>query len=154
LKYLVNDSKEQEFVEYLRYSTNTTTIQFTLIAALETIIPNISTRVSINLHIIGAARAEFASVPVFEELLHLLLSLTTLQLSFVGLNVAEDLKDDTRTQNLHTLQCYTMCTKIGRSISIATWRGLYHVYIDTEFYKIPDLVVTFYSGFVVDKEAD
>ena len=105
LKYLANDSKEREFVEYLRYGTNTTTIQLTLIAALETTTPNVSTRVSINLHIIGAAGAEFASVPAFEELLHLLPSLTTLQLSFVGLNVAEDLKDDTKTQNLHTLQC-------------------------------------------------
>ena len=154
LKYLANDSKEREFVEYLRYGTNTTTIQLTLIAALETTTPNVSTRVSINLHIIGAAGAEFASVPAFEELLHLLPSLTTLQLSFVGLNVAEDLKDDTKTQNLHTLQCCTMCTKMGRSISIATWRGPYHAYVDTELYKTPDLAAAFHSGFAVDEVAD
>ena len=154
LKYLANDSKEREFVEYLRYGTNTTTIQLTLIAALETTTPNVSTRVSINLHIIGAAGAEFASVPAFEELLHLLPSLTTLQLSFVGLNVAEDLKDDTKTQNLYTPQCCTMCTKMGRSISIATWRGPYHAYVDTEFYRIPDLAAAFHSGFAVDEVAD
>jgi len=154
LKYLANDSKEREFVEYLRYGTNTTTIQLTLIAALETTTPNVSTRVSINLHIIGAAGAEFASVPAFEELLHLLPSLTTLQLSFVGLNVAEDHKDDTKTQNLYTPQCCTMCTKMGRSISIATWRGPYHAYVDTEFYRIPDLAAAFHSGFAVDEVAD
>ncbi len=78
LKYLANDPKEREYVEYIKYGTNTTTIQLTLIAALEAVIPNVSTRGSINLHIIGAAGAEFASVPVFEELLHFLPSLTAL----------------------------------------------------------------------------
>jgi len=78
LKYLANDPKEREYVEYIKYGTNTIIIQLTLIAALEAVIPNVSTRGSINLHIIGAAGAEFASVPVFEELLHFLPSLTAL----------------------------------------------------------------------------
>lgn len=95
LKYLANDPKEREFVEYIRCATNTITIQLTLIAALKAVILNVSTRGSINLHIIGAAEAEFASVSAFEELLHFLSSLTALHLSFVGLNVLEDLKDDT-----------------------------------------------------------
>lgn len=146
LKYQADDPKEREFVEYMRYGTNTTTIQLTLIAALEAIIPNIGTRGSINLHIIGAAGAEFASVPAFEELLHLLPSLTALQLSFVGLNV--------ETQKPHTLQCCTMCTKMRRSISITAWRGPYHAYVDTEFYKTPDLAASFHSGFSVDEQAD
>ncbi|KAK3172320.1 hypothetical protein OEA41_005641 [Lepraria neglecta] len=154
LKYLANDPKEREFVEYIRCGTNTTTTQLTLIAALEAVIPNVSTRGSINLHIIGAAGAEFASVPAFEELLHFLPSLTALQLSFVGLNVLEDLKDDTETQNPHTLQCCTTCTKMGRTISITTWRGPYHAYVDTEFYKTPDLAAAFHSGFSVDEQAD
>ena len=154
LKYLANDPKEREFVEYLRCGTNTTTIQLTLIAALEAVIPNISTRGSINLHIIGAAGAEYASVPAFEELLHLLPSLTALQLSFVGLNVLEDLKDDTESQNSRTLQCCPTCTKRGRTISITAWRGPYHAYVDTEFYKRPDLAAIFHSGFSVDEQAN
>jgi mitochondrial splicing suppressor protein 51 len=154
LKYLSNDPKEREFVEYIRCGTNTTTIQLTLIAALEAIIPNVSTRGSINLHIIGAAGPEFASVPAFEELLHLLPSLTALQLSFVGQNVFEDPTNDTETQNPHTLQCCTACTKMGRTISITTWRGPYHAYVDTEFYKTPDLAAAFHSGFWVDEQAD
>jgi len=59
------------------YGTNTTTLQLTLIAALEAVIPNISTQSSIDLHIIGAAAAEFASILAFEELLHLLPLLKT-----------------------------------------------------------------------------
>ncbi|EMD61220.1 hypothetical protein COCSADRAFT_97801 [Bipolaris sorokiniana ND90Pr] len=130
----------------MRYGTNATTIQLTLIAALEATIHNIGTQDSINLHIIGAVRSEFASVLAFKELLHLLLSLTALQLSFVGLNV--------ETQTPSTIQCCTVCTKMGRSISITTWRGPYHAYVDTEFYKTPDLAAAFHSGFSVDEQAD
>ena len=154
LKYLANDPREREFVEYMRCGTNTTTIQLTLIAALEAIMPNLSTRGSISLHIIGAAGAEFASVPAFEELLHLLPSLTAIQLSFVGLNVPEDLKFDTETRNSHPFQCCTTCTKMKRAISITTWRGPYHTYINTEFYRTPDLAAAFHSGFSVDEQAD
>ena len=154
LKYQANDPKEREFVEHLRYGTNTTTIQLTLIAALEAIIHNISTRKSINLHIIGAAGAEFASLPAFEELLHLLPSLTAIQLSFVGPNVIKDLKGDTEPQKPYTLQCCTACTQMGRSISITTWRGPYHAYVDTKFYKTPDLAAAFHSGFSVDEQTD
>ncbi|KIN02864.1 hypothetical protein OIDMADRAFT_52690 [Oidiodendron maius Zn] len=153
LKHLLNDPKEREFIEYLRCDTNTTTIQLTLIAALEAIMPNVSTRSSISLHVIGASGAEFASLPAFEELFHLLPSLTALHLSFVGLNVLEDLTDDTETKNSLTLRCCTACTEMGRSISMTAWRGPYHTYVDTECYKTPDLAAAFHSGFAVDEEA-
>ncbi|CAG8953829.1 hypothetical protein HYFRA_00006721 [Hymenoscyphus fraxineus] len=130
LRYLANDSKEREFVEYIRCGTNTTTIQLTLIATLETIIPNISTRGSINLYIIGPSGAEFSALPVFEELLHLLPSLKTLQLSFVGLNVMEGPRDGTKSRSIHKIQCYTMC------------------------YKTPDLAAAFHSGFAVNEEEE
>lgn len=78
LKYKANNPKEREFIEYTRCSTNTTSIQLTLIVAMEATIPNISIRDLINLHIIGAAGPELASLPAFEELLHLLPSLTAL----------------------------------------------------------------------------
>ncbi|KAF2652870.1 hypothetical protein K491DRAFT_662982 [Lophiostoma macrostomum CBS 122681] len=154
LKYQGHDRKEREFVEGIRYGTNTTTYQLTLLAAIEAIIPNVSTRASINLHIIGAAGAEFASAPAFEELLHLLPSLTALHLSFVGKNVFVPHEEGTKTQDLHTLQCCTTCTTMGRSISFTTWRGPYHAYVDTDSYKTPDLAAAFHSGFSVDEQAD
>ena len=154
LRYLSNDPKEREFVNYLRCGTNTRTIQLTLIAALEAIIPNVNTRSSINLHIIGAAGAELVSLPAFEELLHLLPSLITLQLAFVGLNVTEDPPNDKEIQNPRTLQCCPACTKMRRTISIRAWRGPYHAYLDTQFYKTPDLAAAFHSGFSVDEQGD
>lgn len=154
LKYQEYDAKERENVEYRRCSTNMMSIQLTLLAALEVIMPNIGTRRSVNLHIIGAAGAESASIPAFEELLHLLPSLKALQLSFVGLNVLEDPKNDTESQKSHTVLCCKMCTKMRRSISITAWRGPYHAYVDTKFYRTPDLATAFHSGFSVDEVAD
>ena len=148
LRYLAKDSKEREYVDYLRCGTNTTTIQLTLIAALEAVIPSVSNRGSINLHIIGvnADGSEFASLPAFEELLHILPSLKALNLSFVGPNVFEESPE--------TFQCCTTCTEMGRSISITTWKGPYHAYVDTKFHKTPNLAAAFQSGFSVDEQAD
>ena len=153
-KYLANDPKEREYVELVRCGTNTTTIQLTLIAALEAAIPNVSTRSSINLHVIGAAGAEHVSLPAFEELLHFYPALTALSIAFVGLNVTEDPTNDIETQKPHILQCCNTCTKLGRTISITNWRGPYHEYVDTQFYKAPDLAAAFQSGFSVDEQAD
>jgi splicing suppressor protein 51 len=154
LKYRANDPKEQEFVQYLRCSTNTTSFQLTLIAALEATILNVGARVSINLHIIGASGAEYASLPAFEEVLHLLPSLETLNISFVGLNVLDVPKGNVEVQTQHAFLCCNMCTQMGRSISISVWRGPYHKYIDTKLYRTPDLAAAFHSGFTVDEQAD
>jgi splicing suppressor protein 51 len=50
LKYLGNNLKEREYVEYMRHGTNTTSTQLTLLAALEATIPNLSTRHTISIH--------------------------------------------------------------------------------------------------------
>jgi hypothetical protein len=63
LKYQGNNPIEREFVEYPRYGTNTTATQLTLITVSEAIVPCIGTQSSINLHMIGAAGAEFNSGP-------------------------------------------------------------------------------------------
>ena len=115
---------------------------------------NVSIWGSINLHIIDAAEAEFASVSAFEKLLHFLSLLTALQLSFVNLNVFKNLKDDTETQNLYTLQYCIMCIKMKWTISIITWRDSYHTYVDTEFYKMSDLAAVFHSGFLIDEQVN
>jgi splicing suppressor protein 51 len=153
LRCLSSDPQEREYVDYLRYGTNTTTIQITLVAALETTISSIHTRESINIHIIGSAGPESASKIAFEELLHLFPSLRTLQLTLVGLNVV-DLISDTETQNPDMFQCCASCTKMGRKVLIRNWRGPYHAYINSQFYKTPDLAAAFHSGFSVDEQTD
>jgi splicing suppressor protein 51 len=152
LKYQANDPEERAFVQYLRCSTNTTSFQLTLIAALEATILNLGTRVSLNVDIIGASGAQSASVSAFEEVLHLLPSLKTLQISFVGLNVLDVPNSNIEAQTQYAFQCCTMCTHMGRSISISVWRGPYHKYIDTIPYRSPDLAAAFHSGFSVDEQ--
>lgn len=152
LKYQGNNPKDREFVERLRYSTNTTTVQLTLIAALEAMIPNIIPRTSINLHILGPRGNEFASIPAFEELLHHLPYLITLKLTFIGPDVPEDFHEDTKNSKIRTLKCCATCTAMGWSVSMTFWKGLYHEYVNTEFYKTPDLAAAFQSGFSVDDQ--
>lgn len=144
LRYQTNDPRERAFVEHMRIGTNETTIQLTLIAALEATIPDNGTRRSINLHIIGAAKKEFDALFAFKKLLHLLPSLKALQLPFVGLNVVN--------QTPPRLRCCAMYTKAGRSISITTWRGPYQEYVTTKLYRTPDLAAAFHSGFSVDEQ--
>ncbi|KAJ8060156.1 hypothetical protein OCU04_010505 [Sclerotinia nivalis] len=155
LKYLSNDPEERQFVEYMRSGTNTTTIQFTLMAALEETIPDISTRSSITLHIIGPSGSEASSMPAFEEFLHLLPSLKTLELFFIGLNIFGDIENDPEAQvpqGPQPFKCCAKCTKAGRKVSTTYWKGPYHSYIDTEDYRTPDLAAAFNSGFAVDEQ--
>ena len=154
IRYLANDAKERQLIDYTRCSTNTMSFQMTLIAALEAALHNVSTQSSILLHIIGAARAECADLNKFEALLHLLPSLTALQVTFVGLDVPIDLIDDIGTDDPRKLGCCTTCREKGRSISISAWRILYHEYVSTEFFKMPDLAAAFQSGFSVAEQAD
>ncbi|KAL5385273.1 hypothetical protein PMIN04_008537 [Paraphaeosphaeria minitans] len=48
LTYQATDPRELELVEYARCGTNTTTLQLTLLAAMEATIPDIGTRRSIS----------------------------------------------------------------------------------------------------------
>ncbi|KAF7870007.1 hypothetical protein EAF04_004791 [Stromatinia cepivora] len=138
----------------LKSGTNTTTIQLTLMAALEETIPDISTRSSITIHIVGPGGAEASSMPAFEEVLHLFPSLQTLELSFIGLNVFGNLDNDSEAQipqDPQPLKCCAKCTKAERKITYTYWKGPYHSYIDAEDYKTPDLAAAFNSGFAVDE---
>jgi splicing suppressor protein 51 len=145
LRYKGSNLQEQKYIDSMRHATNTTTIHLTLLSALEATIPDLSTRKSISIHIFGAAGFESTSLPAFEELLHLLPSLSTLRISLVGLH----------TQPLMhpTLPCCTTCTQLGRSISLSAWRGTYHAFIDTQLHEKPDLAAAFHAGFAVDEQA-
>jgi len=89
LRCLTSDSEERKYVNYLPCGTNTTTMQVTLVSALEASILDVHNRASLNIHLIGAAAPEYSALLTFEELLHLLPSLDSLALTFVGPKVPE-----------------------------------------------------------------
>lgn len=128
------------FVGHLRLSTIISTYSLTLLAALEATIPDISSRNSIKIDIIGASRQELLSVAVLEGLLHLLPSLKALHIAHVSLD--KSLPDESTPKRIETCP---ECTKMGKSIESSVWRGKYHRYART--HQTPVLAAAFHSGF-------
>ncbi|KAH6665580.1 hypothetical protein B0J14DRAFT_660751 [Halenospora varia] len=132
----------QEFVGLMRLATGTMTMALTILAALEKVFPNLSTMPAIRIHIIGAAGNEIVALTVFEELLHLLPSLRTLQLDLVGLDIPTRMV----TQKPLNMDCCPACTKAGRIRVVSLWRGAYHDYVKSSAFNRPELGIAFQSG--------
>lgn len=127
----------------MRLASGTSSMALTVLAALEAVFPDISTRTTVKLHFIGAADPELNSLMVFEELLHLLPSLKGLELTFVGFEVPEPSAEDTAMK----LECCPTCTAASRTRSLRLWKGGYHDYVNIDGYEKPDLAVAFHTGF-------
>jgi splicing suppressor protein 51 len=99
----------------LRASTERSSIMLTIIGALEAIFrEQLATITSLNLHLIGADSVELDALMLFEEILHLLPALKTLDCSFVGLDLPKPIGTDEKL----TLDCCDECTRAGRTRSI------------------------------------
>lgn len=104
-----------EMASALRASTERSSTMLTIIAALEAIFKErLATITSLNLHVIGANSVELGELMLFEEILHLLPALKTLDCSFVGL----DLPKPIGTEEKLMLDCCDDCTSAGRTRSI------------------------------------
>lgn len=138
----------------LRYNTSTVTLALTIIAALEAIFPDIGTRTTLSLHFIGAASRELTGLMVYEELLHLLPSLKTLELTFVGIDIPKQASEEVGRRNRMQLECCPPCTSAKRTRSLALYQGAYHDYVKLDGYEKPDLAVAFHSGFSQSQTAE
>jgi mitochondrial splicing suppressor protein 51 len=123
-------------------ATERNSIMLTILAALEAILPDLSTKTQINLHLIGADSKEFEALMLFEEILHLLPALQELHCSFAGLQLPKPERADDKIM----LNCCEDCTKAGRTPSIDMFKGAYHDFIKTEKYTTPDLAVALQTG--------
>jgi splicing suppressor protein 51 len=131
-----------EMASALTAATDKSTMILTIIAALEAVFSDLSTKSTINLHLIGATGKELDALMLFEEMLHLLPLLDELHCAFVGLEMPTP-------QNLGetlVLDCCPGCTEAGRIRSVEMWKGAYHDYIKTGNYSKPDLAVAFHTG--------
>jgi splicing suppressor protein 51 len=145
-----NDPVELAAAGYLRYGTRTTTISLTIIAALESLFPDLGTRTSIDLHLLGANPWELERLMVFEEILHLLPSLKKLHLTLIGLDIPEE----SVSENVLTLGCCPSCSSQGRTRSLLLFRGPYHGFVEAKQYQPPDLAVAFHTGFSQEATKD
>jgi splicing suppressor protein 51 len=143
LTYTSKDPMEIGPVGYLRYGSLSTTMPLTIFAALERLFPDLGTRTSISLHLIGANEREITRLMVFEELLHLLPSLKVLHITLVGLEIPDASADEGSI----LLECCQSCASTARTRSVMFYRGVYHDFIRTKHYERPDLAVVFQSGF-------
>lgn len=140
------DPMASMLVSLMRLASATSAMPLTILAALETLCPDISTKTSIKLHFIGAASREFVALMVFEELLHLLPALKDLELTFVGFDIPRRPKEESSPGRVK-LECCPTCTSRGRTRSMALWRGACHDYLKQDSYDTTDLAVAFHTGF-------
>ncbi|TVY37365.1 putative protein MSS51-like protein, mitochondrial [Lachnellula subtilissima] len=126
----------------MRLASGTSSMALTILAALEAVFPDISTRTTMKIHFIGAAGPELNGLMVFEELLHLLPSLKNLELTLVGFELPEPTEDTAME-----LECCPDCTAASRTRILRLWKGGYHDYAKEDVYQKPDLAVAFHTGF-------
>ncbi|KAJ8096369.1 hypothetical protein PM082_011531 [Marasmius tenuissimus] len=101
-------------------ATESTCLPLSIIAALEDVIPNLSTHIDLCIHIIGADMRELAGKGMLEELLHFLPNLQRVMLFFVGPKVVDHGRDTGRN-----VAC-ERCMSAGRVRSCVYYTGTYH----------------------------
>jgi splicing suppressor protein 51 len=128
---------------FLLLATEVSTMPLTVLAALEENLKDLSTRQTVSIHIVGATGREFHNLPIFEEILHLVPSLQTINITLIGPRSVAVIE---QTKNEIILQCCNACSSHGRKRTVALYTGLYHDYVKESMYQKPDLAVLFNSG--------
>ncbi|KAJ8096419.1 hypothetical protein PM082_011582 [Marasmius tenuissimus] len=112
-----------------------------VIAAMEDVITNISTRNRLCIHVVGAASRDLQGKGMLEELLHFLPKLRVARIFFAGPE-AEDHQDTGKN-----LAC-ERCISKGRSRTCSYYEGTYHDFARTKeaLDNRPDLIVGLNTG--------
>ncbi|KAJ7186826.1 hypothetical protein C8R46DRAFT_1058162, partial [Mycena filopes] len=123
-------------------ATESSSIPLTLLATLEEMVPDIATRQTLCIHIIGASEREMFSSAMMEEILHFLPRLKRVILVCVGPNVPP-----VPPRASPNLAC-DVCQGLGRSRLSVPYVGLYHDFAASAVYRMnpPDLVAGFNTG--------
>lgn len=138
----------ENFVHACRYAklaVEMCSFVLTMLAGLESEIPDLGTRDRLIIHIVGASDQEFHSKVVFEELLHHLPKLRNLVMGFIGPNIGFHGKVETDTSKMW---CCSKCQLADRPFwEYFIWDGLYHDFLRSPLsaqYK-PDMIFAFHS---------
>lgn len=132
----------------MRKLTTSLTLPLTILAALEELFPDLTTRQTLNIHLVGASSKETLHFPVFEEILHHLPALKELNISAIGFELPQNLVDQhTQHGKPVVIDCCDDCAPKGRTQSLTLWKGAYHDFAVSNRYEKPDLAVAFQSGF-------
>jgi splicing suppressor protein 51 len=132
---------------FLFMGTARLSMPISILAALEQGTHDLSTRQSLSISLIGAGGMETAGLWVFEELLHLLPALQTLNLMFIGPanKISPSDSSDGKGDVMECENC-AECVSSNKRRFWSLYGGLYHDYVNTSYYQKPDLAVLFHSG--------
>lgn len=123
-----------------------TSFLLTILAALESQVPDLAERTTLSIHVVGANTSEW-SHRYYEEILHFLPKLKELVFGYVGPEASPD--DWTQPNGVVPINCCSVCKQqLGRSSwYVFHWSGFYHDFVETPLFGNypPDLIVAFHS---------
>lgn len=147
---------QREFEEsrrmFLMLGTDTLTMPLSVAAALEDV--QLTSTSSLTIHLLGATGREFLGMSAFEEILHLIPTLKSLDITAVGPSSQLYGQGLEGYAPRYDLPCCETCQSQGRKRPISAYKGLYHDFASSSFYEKPDLIVAFNSGCVDGDDAD
>ena len=127
----------------LKVAANSSSLILTIMAGLESEIPDLASRTKLTIHLVGADNQELRHARMTEELYHLLPKLQALVIVYVGPDVGPS------RGKLMLLGCCPQCQEMDRSPHKAFLvNHLYHDFVKTELFAKypPDLIVAFHTG--------
>ena len=140
------DMKTVHISRVLKIATDSSSYYLTILAGLESAIPDLASRATLTLHLLGPSMEEVKTLPLSEEMLHLLPNLKTLILGFVGPDFPA-IEDESK--GLQKIECCPECILAGRTRQIFYSRSLYHDFHAKNPRAVehpPDMLVAFNSG--------
>lgn len=141
-----DDQKVHTIWRLLKLATESSSFILTVLAGLESAIPDLASRTSLTLHLLGPDSQELKFMRLHEELLHLLPKLQHLVVVFVGPEFPITGKDSQTPMNL---ECCPECQSAGRTRQIFFSRSLYHEFCSNNALAVKhpaDMLVAFNSG--------
>ena len=127
----------------LKVAVNTLSLILTIMAGLESEIPDLASRTKLTIHLVGADDQELSRAHMFEELYHLLPNLQALVIGYVGPDVGPSVGE------LLLIGCCPQCQEMDRGVQQAFLANdLYHDFVKSELFAKypPDLIVALHTG--------
>jgi splicing suppressor protein 51 len=150
------DAAMREFEErrrmFLLLATDTLTMPLTIVSALEEL--RLLNTSILKIHLLGATGREFLAMSSFEEILHLVPGVKSLDITAVGPSSLLYGPGSDIYAPKQDLPCCNACQSKRRTRPIASYQGLYHDFAKSRHYQKPDLIVAFNSGCVDGDDAD
>ena len=141
-----DDQMSVRTCRFLKIAVDTSSLILTMLAGLESELPDLASRTKLTIHVLGADHQELQRARMTEELYHLLPNLNSLVIGYVGPDVGQD---HGNTRKILEFDCCPTCQSMDRSPRQAFLANdLYHDFVKSKLFAKypPDLIITYQSG--------